>query len=78
MRLISILPVALLSANSLLLLALAATSWAGVNHYYLASLPYPDMVEAIQTFKNNNVAVVRIFSKSVHEFVLVENLDPRF
>jgi len=78
MKLISILPAVLLSAGSLLPLALAATSWAGVNHYYLASLPYLDMVEAIQTFKDNNVAVVRIFSKSVHEFVLIENLDPRF
>jgi hypothetical protein len=78
MKLISILSAALLSAGSILPLALAATSWAGVNHYYLASLPYPDMVEAIQTFKNNNVAVVRTFSKSIHEFVLIENLDPRF
>ena len=78
MKLIFILPAALLSAGSLLPLALAATSWAGVNHYYLASLPYLDIVKAIQTFKDNNVAVVRTFSKSVHEFVLIENLDPRF
>ena len=46
------------------------TSWAGVNHYYLASLPHEEMLNTVQTLKDNHVPVVRTFRKHACSVVL--------